>query len=81
MFVVAQRGACDAVGTARRSIAALVCLSARCTMILTSLHTRTADDLFGTAQGSPRSERLMAASVRWAERILEKIDERFCCKE
>jgi hypothetical protein len=49
--------------------------------ILTSLHMRTADDLFGTPQGSPRTERLIAASVQWAERIMEKIDERLSCKE
>jgi hypothetical protein len=45
--------------------------------ILMSIHLRTADDLFGTPQGSPRTERLIAASVQWAERIMEKIDERF----
>ena len=45
--------------------------------ILASLHMRTADDLFGGPQGSPRSDRLIAASVQWAERIMEKIDERF----
>jgi len=45
--------------------------------ILTSIHMRTADDLFGTPQGSPRTERLIAASVQWAERIMEQIDERF----
>jgi hypothetical protein len=45
--------------------------------ILTSLHMRTADDLFGTPQGSPRTDKLIAASVQWAEKIMEKIDERF----
>jgi hypothetical protein len=42
--------------------------------ILTSLHTRTADDLFGEPQGSPRTDRLISASVQWAEKIMEKID-------
>ena len=45
--------------------------------ILTSLHMRTADDLFGTPQGSPRTDKLIAASIQWAEKIMEKIDERF----
>ena len=42
--------------------------------ILASLHMRTADDLFGGAQGSPRTDQLIAASIQWAERIMEKID-------
>jgi hypothetical protein len=45
--------------------------------ILASLHMRTADDLFGGPQGSPRTDKLITASVQWAERIMEKIDERF----
>jgi hypothetical protein len=40
--------------------------------ILASLHMQTADDLFGTSQGSPRTDKLIAAS---AERIMEKIDD------
>jgi hypothetical protein len=32
--------------------------------ILTSLHMQTADDLFGGPQGSPRTDKLIAASVR-----------------
>jgi hypothetical protein len=35
---------------------------------------RTADDLFGCPQGSPRTDQLIAASIQWAERIMEKID-------
>jgi len=35
--------------------------------ILASLHMRTADDLFGTRQGSPRTDKLIAASIQWAE--------------
>jgi hypothetical protein len=45
--------------------------------ILTSLHMRTADDLFGGPEGSPRTDRLIAASVQWAEKIMQKIDEQF----
>jgi len=45
--------------------------------ILASLHMRTADDLFGGPQGSPRTDNLIAASIQWAERIMEKIDARF----
>ena len=44
--------------------------------ILTSLHMQTADDLLGGPQGSPRSDKLIAASIQWALRIMEKIDER-----
>jgi hypothetical protein len=42
--------------------------------ILTSLHMDTADDLFGTPQGSPRTDKLIAASVQWAVLIMKKID-------
>jgi hypothetical protein len=42
--------------------------------ILASLHMRSADDLFGTPQGSPRTDKLIAASVQWAEAIMRKID-------
>jgi hypothetical protein len=45
--------------------------------ILASLHMRTADDLFGGPQGSPRTDKLIAASIQWAERIMRKIDETF----
>jgi hypothetical protein len=44
--------------------------------ILASLHMQTADDLFGGPQGSPRTDQLIAASIQWAERIMEKIDAR-----
>jgi hypothetical protein len=42
--------------------------------ILASLHMQTADDLFETPQRSPRTDKLIAASIQWAERIMEKID-------
>jgi hypothetical protein len=44
--------------------------------ILTSPHMQTADDLFGGPQGSPRTDKLIAASIQWAERIMDRIDER-----
>ena len=45
--------------------------------ILASLHIRTADDLFGTPEGSPRTDKLIAASIQWGEKIMAKIDHRF----
>jgi hypothetical protein len=45
--------------------------------ILASLHMRTPDDLFGGPPGSPRTDKLIAASVQWAEKIMEKIDRLF----
>jgi hypothetical protein len=42
--------------------------------ILASLHMQTADDLFGTPPGSPRTDKLIAASIQWAEQIMRKID-------
>jgi hypothetical protein len=33
--------------------------------ILASLHMRTGDDLFGGPEGSPRTDKLIAASVQW----------------
>jgi hypothetical protein len=48
--------------------------------ILAGLHMRTADDLFGGPQGSPRTDKLIAASIQWAEKIMEKIDSRWSGK-
>ena len=45
--------------------------------ILASLHMQTADDLFGGPQGNPRTDKLIATSVQWAEKIMEKIDNAF----
>ena len=42
--------------------------------ILASLHMQTADDLFGGPQGSPRTDKLIVASVQWAEAIMKKVD-------
>jgi hypothetical protein len=43
--------------------------------ILASLHMQTADDLFGGPMGSPRTDKLIAASVRWARLMMEKVEE------
>jgi hypothetical protein len=40
--------------------------------ILASLHMQTADDLFGGPQGSPRTNKLIAASIQWADRIYDE---------
>ena len=42
--------------------------------ILASLHMQSADDLFGAPQGSPRTDKLISASIQWAEKIMRKID-------
>jgi len=42
--------------------------------ILASLHMERADDLFGGPMGSPRTDKLIAASIQWAEKIMMKID-------
>jgi len=41
---------------------------------LASLHMRTADDLFGGPEGSPMTDKLISASVQWAQLIMEKVD-------
>jgi hypothetical protein len=45
--------------------------------ILASLHMQTADDPFGGPMGSPRSDKLIAASIQWAEEIMREIDKVF----
>jgi hypothetical protein len=45
--------------------------------ILASLHMERADDLFGGPEGSPRTDRLIAASIQWAELIMQKVDRQF----
>jgi hypothetical protein len=42
--------------------------------ILASLHMERADDLFGGPQGSPRTDKLIEASIQWADRIMRRID-------
>lgn len=45
--------------------------------ILAGLHMQSADDLFGGSEGSPRTDRLISASIQWAHRIMRKIDNVF----
>jgi len=45
--------------------------------ILVARHLRTADDLFGGPQGSPRTDAMVAAAVQWADKIMRKIDNVF----
>ena len=45
--------------------------------ILVARHLKTAEDLFGTPQGSPRTDAMVNAAVQWAERIMRKIDSVF----
>jgi hypothetical protein len=45
--------------------------------ILVARHLNTADDLFGGPQGSPRTDKMIAAAVQWAERIMRKIHTQF----
>ena len=42
--------------------------------IIVARHLNTADDLFGGPQGSPRTDKMVAAAIQWADRILRKID-------
>ncbi len=42
--------------------------------ILASLHMQSADDLFGGPERSLRTDRLIAASIQWADQIMRKID-------
>ena len=42
--------------------------------IIVARHLDTADDLFGGPQGSPRTDKMVAAAIQWAERIMKKID-------
>jgi hypothetical protein len=41
--------------------------------ILVARHLKTTDDL-SDSRSSPRTESLVAAAVRWADRIMRKID-------
>jgi hypothetical protein len=40
-------------------------------------HLDTADDLFGGPQGSPGTDKMVAAAIQWATRIMAKIDNVF----
>jgi hypothetical protein len=45
--------------------------------IIVARHLDTADDLFGGPQGSPRTDKMVAAAIQWADRIMRKIDNVF----
>jgi hypothetical protein len=45
--------------------------------IIVARHLTTADDLFGGPQGSPRTDKMVAASIQRADEILQKIDNVF----
>jgi hypothetical protein len=45
--------------------------------ILVARHLKTADDLFGGPQGSPRTDAMVAAAIQWADKIMRKIDSVF----
>ena len=42
--------------------------------ILSALHMQRADDLFGMPNGTPITDRIIEASIQWAERIMQRID-------
>ena len=42
--------------------------------ILVARHFKTPEDLFGTPSGSPRSDKMIAAAVQWAQKIMSKVD-------
>jgi hypothetical protein len=43
--------------------------------ILANLDMRSADDLFGGSQGSPRTNNLITAGIQWSRLIMQKSDE------
>ena len=42
--------------------------------IITATHMKVPDDLFGSPQGTPRTDKMIDASIQWAERIMRRID-------
>jgi hypothetical protein len=42
--------------------------------IIVARHLDMADDLFGGPQGSPRTNKMVAAAIQWGERIMQRID-------
>jgi hypothetical protein len=42
--------------------------------ILSALHMQRADDLLGIPNGTPIIDRIIEASIQWAERIMQRID-------
>jgi hypothetical protein len=61
----------DAMEEGRKRVLAIIA------GILVAKHLDTADDLFGGPQGSPRTDRMVAAAVQWGELIMRKIDNVF----
>jgi hypothetical protein len=45
--------------------------------IIVARHLDTTDDLFGGPHGSPRTDKMVAAAIQWADRIMKKIDTGF----
>jgi hypothetical protein len=45
--------------------------------IIVARHQDTADDLFGGPQESPGTDKMVAAAIQWADRILRNIDNVF----
>ena len=64
----------DAMDEGRKRVIAIIA------GILVAKHLDTADDLFGGPQGSPRTDRMVAAAVQWGELIMRKIDAVFQSK-
>ena len=42
--------------------------------IMSAMHMQRADDLFGMPNGTPITDRIIEASIQWAERIMQRID-------
>jgi len=61
----------DAMDEGRKRVLAIIA------GILVAKPLDTADDLFGGPQGSPRTDRMVAAAVQWGELIMRKIDNVF----
>src|SRR2546426_9375637 len=41
--------------------------------ILSAMHMQRADDLFGMPNGTPITDRIIEASIQWAERIMQRV--------
>ena len=42
--------------------------------ILSDMRMQRAADLFGMSNGTPITDRIIEASIQWAERIMDRID-------
>src|SRR3984885_118101 len=54
----------------RTKAASMLAIVAR---ILVARHLNTADDLFGGPQGSPRTDKLITASMQWGSGLCERL--------